>query len=251
MKKNCLPIAIASLCLTSLLPIQSVSAANPWFVGVGIGGGWINLPNSTTLANGVIAPPPFNQDRLSIHTNNTSQFQFSAGYAWESQQYFMPLKSIFIQYRHYNDVNITGTIQQFSLPEFTNYNYKLIYRADLVTIGTKINLMNVKSFSPYLSPSIGFVINHLNSYSETALPAVTPRISPNYNGNIATHFAAAVGVGLDYKVNERVTMTVGYDHVFQDKANTGPGEGSWSDTRITIGNINLDTVFASLTYHLS
>lgn len=230
------------------LPVPSGCAIDDaWFIGFGGGASWISLSGSTSVKNGSTFPPPFNQDRFTINNPSTGIVQLNVGYITNSLTTYFTSLSAYIQYRHYYGTNITGSIDQYSLPEFHNYNYSMSFEADLFTLNGKVGLVQISKIIPYLSGGIGFVNNHLNNYSETALPNVTPRISPAYQGNTHTNFALTLGAGFDLLVNRCTTLTLGYDHVFQGNIISGSGVTTWSGTKLNFGNANLDTVFVNMT----
>jgi len=117
-------------------------SSNAWFVGVGVGGAKMNVSKSSTnVSNGSLAAPPFNSDLYTIKDpSDKIVLQADVGYRWHRDQSFIPYTSLYFQYRHYNSSNITGSVYQYSLPEFLNYNYRLTYSADLLTINGKLNL---------------------------------------------------------------------------------------------------------------
>lgn len=230
-------------------PIGHVKHPNAWFVGLGGGASWISLPSSTSVINGAIVPPPFNQDTYTINNPSTGIAQLDAGYVWYIPRMYFPFYSAYIQYRHYFANNISGSIDQYSLPIFENYHYTMRYEADLFTINGKLGLFQLNQLLPYLSGGMGFIINHLNSYSESPTPNVTPRNSPAYQGNSNTQLALTLGAGLDFIINQCTTVTLGYDHVFQDNIKSGPGVATWSSTTLNFGNTKMDTLFINVTTH--
>ena len=223
-----------------------IKADNSWFVGVGGGTSWIGLPNNTTVLNGSGATPPSNRDNFSIKSASADVAEVMIGYRWEDDKTYFPSYDLYLQYRHYLDTGIKGTVTQYTLPGYTNYNYNINYDADLFTLTGKADLVDVKGFRPYLSAGVGAIINHLNDYSETALIGVTPRTNPNYNGNTSTSLAATLGAGIDYILTENTWLTLGYEHVFQGSIKSGPGAGSWSGTALNIGKVKMDTVFLNI-----
>lgn len=220
---------------------------NTWFIGIGGGYSWIHLPNSTSVPNGSFQTPPYDQDLFSINNPKTSMEQLQIGYRWHTQKQFFPYTHVFFQVRQYNTTDIKGTVEQYSIPEFLNYNYKINYQATLATINGKFDLIQINRFLPYISAGIGFMNNYVSDYTESALPNVTQRISPDYSGNTKTQLAYTLGVGVDYIITKNIWATLGFDHVFKTKLSSGSGAGSWSGTSLNFGNAQINTVFLNIT----
>jgi opacity protein-like surface antigen len=229
--------------------VATTSKSN-WFLSGGGGVGWISLNSYTAVPNGSFADPPYNNDLYSINSPNTTTAQVNFGYRWNRKKVFIPKTYLFLQYRHYFQRNITGNVQQYSLPEFLNYTYTMPYSADLVTLTGKFDLYEFKKILPYVSIGGGFIINTLSGYNETAFSGVTPRINPGFKGSQQLKGAVTLGAGFDFNFTKDVWATLGYEHVFQGSLVSGAGVGSWSQTNLNFGNIKMDNVFLTISANL-
>lgn len=235
----------------SLSSITSFANGTPSGLFMALGGGatWMGLANSASVPNG--APAPYNNDHYSIHTSTTSAFQYQLGYRWHREARYLPFINLYAQYMHFFKTTIDGTIEQYSLPEFKNYHYRLRNQSDLFTLTGKFDIIQYKCWLPYLSVGMGFIDNHLNDYNETPISAsITPRTSPNYGGKQQSHFAATLGLGIDYMITDILWATLGYEHVFQGSLKTGGGNGSWSGTHLSLGNEKMNTVFLNISLNV-
>lgn len=230
----------------SLPTIAATYHNEHWFLGAGVGANNTHLNHIATVPNGSFAPSPYDVDTFTIKNPSTQVItQLTGGYRWNKVNPYLPYASLFFQYRHYDGKNITGTVQQYSLPGFTNYSYKMKYRADLLTLTGKFNLIECKAFSPFVTVGTGVVLNSLNTYNETAFANVTPRINPAYQGNQHSNWAGTLGAGVDWLFKKELWLTLGYEHVFQGSLKS-TGTGSWSGTTLDFGTVKMDTVFLSL-----
>lgn len=244
-----LTITTTSYAHTLLNPLGGVTNQT-WFIGVGGGSAWINFSNRHTfIDNGSAFIPPMNQDAYSINSPTTGIAQINAGYSAHNANMHLNTFSAYIQYRHYFMSHISGSVTQYNLPEFVNYNYKMRYESDLFTINGKVGLVQWHQFIPHVSAGIGFIITHINDYTESPKPDVTARVSPAYQGKSSTQLALTLGAGIDFQVNKCTTVTFGYDHVFHGNTQSGSGLATWSGTSLNFGDTNLDTVFLNLTTH--
>lgn len=219
-----------------------------WFIGLGGGLAWNHFDESTaTVPNGSNATPPINNDLYSIQTpSNSAIEQLNVGYRWHQEKKFLPFYQVYFQYRHTNEVDVNGTIEQYSLPEFLNYTYSLNYATDLYTINGKFDLVQENRIMPYVAVGAGVIVTHLTNYTESAIPPVTARISPSFQGGTHTSLALIGGVGVDFILTKNMWLTLGYDHVFQDNASTEQGSSTWSGTKLSLGNVRADTVFLNI-----
>lgn len=225
------------------------SDENTWFIGAGAGMSWEHLTaDSTQVVNGLPYPYPSNYDHYSIHDLDNGNLQLDIGYRFVDRQCsYFPYIHAFLQYRSYINNDIKGTIEQFSLPEFTNYHYKMAYTADLLTINGKFDIVDYKHFMPYLLIGGGVVFNSVYDYTEEPTANVTPRVSPGYRTNRNTQLALVLGTGIDYNVTENAWISLGYEHVFQGSVKSGSGQSSWAGTRLDFGNVKMDTIYINFT----
>ena len=75
--------------------------------------------------------------------------QLGGGYQWQRDKKYLPYVSLGFQYTRIFPAKIQGSITQFSIPEFNNYNYQFSYDADLYTLKGKFDLIEFHSFLPY------------------------------------------------------------------------------------------------------
>jgi len=243
-------LSYASQSILAMTNLSAYPVGNTWYIGAGGGISWIHFPDNTTVSNGLPVSAPFNQDLFSIQTIKDSNVQMIAGYRWQNNTKFFPYSNVFFQYRSYINNDISGSVEQFSLPQFTNYDYQMKYSADLLTLNGKFDVLEYKKIMPYFSAGAGVIINSLYDYTEAPTANVTPRVSPGYTTNNSSHLALTLGAGLDYILTENNWITLGYEHVFQGSIKSGPGLSTWSATSLHFGNAKMDTVFVNFTMNL-
>jgi opacity protein-like surface antigen len=238
-------LQLTSNATTPVDHLTNLKNGNTWFVGIGSGLSQSHFSDSTTtVSNGSGATPPSQNDFLTIKKPNIAGIaQFTVGYRWQREKKFIPYYQIYFQYRHYLTTDVDGTVEQYSLPTFLNYNYSTSFDADLYTVNGKFDLVQFKNMMPYLAVGAGVIVTNLYRYSETAFPGVTQRTNPNYDDGRNQNLAVTLGAGIDITLTKNVWATVGYEHVFQGTAKTKQGSGSWSSTSLNLGHVHSDTVF--------
>jgi len=202
-----------------------------WFLGVGGGLTFSTLQNNSIyIQNGSpTAPPPYNLDTFSVASpSSAGTVDFFAGYGWKRPGEFFPDISLAARYQYLTSFNITGTIDQYSLPITVNYNYTLNNSANIFTLFGKFDIVEFHSFAPYVSLDMGMACDTLENYSEQSLAGVhLPRIY-GYGSNTAYNLTYGVGAGLDYFLNRRFSLSLGYEYDNLGTVSTKNGIGLYS-----------------------
>lgn len=244
-------LSITSVANAKKQVADNLTPNDSWFVAVGGGGTTLSMPSTVSVANGANVSSAYDYDVYSVQNPRTSLFQFLVGYGWHVERSFMPFFSTYFQYRHYMHANINGTVDQYNIPEFLNYNYEINYSADLFMLGGKFNLFRVQRVLPYVSVGLGAMLSHLSGYDETALANVTPRTSPAYGGNVTRKAAIALGLGFDVILNQSTWLTFGYEWLTQGNMVTGSGTGDdWQNTVLNFHNVKMNTLFVNISANL-
>lgn len=229
-------------------PVTPVSHSNAnWFMAIGSGAEFPLASANMYVKNGSFYPPPFDTDIYSATQNASASALLNAtvGRRWTRESKWFPAYSLGLFYQHSFTGNAGGTVTQYSDPEFTNYNYHWNPSSDILLASIKLNLYDKNQFSPYVTAGLGGAFNQ-SHYNETALPDVTPRISPDFSGS-SNQFAYNAGAGLDFRATNHLIINVGY--LYQNLGNiSGKGKGTWSSTSLNIGSYGLNEVVVGGTY---
>jgi opacity protein-like surface antigen len=247
-----------TLTKTNLKPQPSAAIANQeeivysrsgnWFAEIGVGQQWNRLNNSMLIANGSDFPAPFNLDIFTASNPSQTSLNVGGGYRWQRDALWFSAYGLGLSYKHIFSKDIQGTITEYSLPEFLNYDYSWSVDSDVVLATAKLNLLQKGRFSPYIKGGIGAAFNNTSHYSEYALPGVTPRISPAFADQDTSQFAYSAGAGLDFKFNTRLLLSIGYE--FQDLGNIASGYGvtTWAGQSLNLGRYSSNEVVLNLSY---
>lgn len=221
----------------------------------GIEGGYVkpSLKKSTTVLNGSTMTPPNNSDFYTINNpSNSSEFAGYAGYRFAREASFLPSVTLAGRYQHINKFSVNGTVQQYSLSDFTNYNYSFDLQSDVLTAQGKAELFQWHFFMPYLSAGIGTATNKFGNYNETAMSGIIARLSPAYANRSMTNFTYNVGAGIDFRFNQNFTASVNYEYADLGTVKSGRGEAdNWTGEELQIGLLRAQMISLSLFYQLS
>jgi opacity protein-like surface antigen len=219
-----------------------------WFASVGVGGAFPQLKSSLSVNNGSGFPAPYNEDRYSTTNNSEVIIGASAGRRWHQEDVWLPAVSFGGSYQHFFTTAAGGTVMQNSLPDFTNYNYQWGVSSNVVLATATLNLFQYNKISPYVNVGLGAAFNHANGYSESALPGVTPRISPNFAENTSGNFAYNLGVGVDLQPMPQFMASLGYLYQDLGAVSSGVGTQTWSGQSLRLGSYASNTLFMHVTY---
>lgn len=221
-----------------------------WFLAGDAGLLWSSSLNNVTVNNGSLFPPPQNLDIYTARTgSNDAMLALWGGYRWcQGEHPFFPALSLALRYEYVFSRTLNGNVIQYSLPEFNNYTYSLKANADVLSLYSKWDLFQFGKFSPYVDGGLGASFIHGYGYQESALPGVTPRISPAFASHSRTEFAYNFGVGLDVFWIPQIIMSIGYDFQFLGNLSSGVGQGPWSNAKLNIGRYGANTALISFTY---
>lgn len=220
-----------------------------WFLTIGGGGQFPQSKSNITVSNGSNFPSPFDVDTYSSHQHATNGLLLlSAGRRWALERPWIPAYSLGLYYQYLFPSKTSGTITQYSEPQFKNYNYQFNTTSNVLLASAKMNVYKINRLSPYISGGIGGAFNRLSNYQEIALPGVTPRISPAFASNTSNQFAYNAGAGLDLQLLPSLLVSVGYLYQHIGDATSGPGKRTWSNTSLNLGSLAQNEVVASVSY---
>ncbi len=224
-----------------------------WFLGASIGAAWPSLENHTTVANGSPQPKPYDYDYYTVkHSSATKDWSFYLGYRWlRDQAKWIPQYRVALRYQSLSTFRVSGTIEQYSLPDFVNYTYHANVYSNALTLFGKLDIYDFHSFEPYVSFGFGQANNQFSTYAEKPYPDIIARDNPAFHNRRSTNFTYDVGAGLDYIINKKVSVSLGYEYTnlggIRSSAGTGP---NWYGTALSLGNLSSNALLFTVFYQL-
>ncbi|ARM35193.1 hypothetical protein B0B39_17485 [Legionella longbeachae] len=229
--------------------LQSVfNAQGNWFISLGAGVQFPELHSQIQVNNGSVFSAPYNYDQYSITSDKGAVIAATVGRRWQKDHIWFPSYSLGLFWQYFFKTQLNGQITQYSLPQFTNYNYHFDFTSNLLLISGKMNLFKHGMFSPYINGGIGSSFNKVSNYNETALEGVTPRVSPGFRTANTSEFAYNIGAGIDIHLLSRFIFSLGY--IYQDLGPypSGNGTGTWSNQSLNPGSYHSNEILASMSY---
>lgn len=227
---------------------ENAQLAN-WFVSVGVGSAHPQFDSTMSVNNGSDAPSPFDQDIYSTHRRAGAVIDFSAGRRWMRDTKWLPAYSFGLACQTLFSTNVGDTVMQYSSPDFVNYKYKSNISSNVLSAFAKLNLVNYRFLSPFVTAGAGCAFNRSSGYSETALADVTARNNPEFASKTTSHFAYNLGAGIDFNVSKRLAISVDYKYLNLGKVTSGSGVGAWL-SQLNLGSLKAHEVFINATYFM-
>ncbi len=148
------------------------------------------------------------------HTHNTS-----VGGAWNVGVGFPFLEdSLAIELNLYGVSNtVEGEVWQYELLRFNNYTFSAPISSTRLMLDFKPSFVTSDDLSAYLIMGFGVAWNTA-SYYEEANPGTNARTAQSLSENTETVWAWDLGLGFDYEINEKLSLTAEYIYGFLKEA---------------------------------
>ncbi|MFI4955132.1 MAG: outer membrane beta-barrel protein [Gammaproteobacteria bacterium] len=226
---------------------------NGWFLGLGGGWLWPSVNKSTTVPNGSYVLSISNKDFYTINSpGSTGESSTYGGYRFALNNPTFPYFNLALRYQYLSNFNVNGLIEQYSLPRFNNYNYRLNLSSNIFTVQSTLDFYQYGPFSSYFSTGLGMGSSRLSGYKEQAVAGVIPRISPAYQNNTANNFTFNLGAGIDYQINPQVWVSLGYEYTNLGTINSNNGTGAnWTNEFLSLGTLTTNAIILGVYYQLS
>lgn len=219
-----------------------------WFVGAELGFLHPLKNNVMRINNGSFYPEPLNVDEYSVSRPDQTLLAFLVGQQWGRSDKWFPAYELALKYQHIFPQTINGSITQYSMPEFKNYEYTWDVGAEVLSLYSKLDLVKVGRIMPYIDAGLGISFNRSLGYQEAAYAGVTPRVSPAFSSHTDENFAYNVGAGVDVILTSKVIMSMGYEYQFFGQMVSGSGLSTWSGEKLNLGDLSTNSVTIGITY---
>ena len=144
---------------------------------------------------------------------------------------------------------------------FRNMNHKMVQqnatikhnvRADLFNLNFQYQFNNQNCFMPYITAGAGVSQNKFGDY--TVKDNTSDKIIYNEPANTHSQFAWNAGLGVDYKLNKKVSVGTNYKYVslgHVKSTGTGHDQNNNKENDPKKSRFNIHTVNLGLTYHFN
>ena len=246
---------ILSIVLCTYFPLSFATDyiyPSNWYVGGDLGIAMLSLSNSSaSVPNGNTDPALANTDLYSISKpGSTPLVSLQGGYRWTRVSPWFSNFTLGLRYQYLLSSKVSGSIEQYSDPTKTNYDYSLNFSTHVLSVLGKLTVYQHKHFAPYVTLGVGEAFNNVGGYSETAQGDVAARTSPGYQSKTAMNTAFSAGLGVDYIFNRKLSMSLGYEYANLGTLKTGNGSGTWSNSSLALGTLTSNTILLGVHYQL-
>lgn len=144
-------------------------------------------------------------------------------------------------------IEVSGSIWQFALPEYNNfdYQYKISHRRLLAK--TKLLTTSNTAIRPYVSGNIGIAFNKAKTYEEfPKIPEASP-MTPFENKQSNT-FTYGIGAGTDLTINEHSRVGLGYEFDDLGKVSLNPSPDQATTQTLKINHLYSHQIQVQFTF---
>jgi opacity protein-like surface antigen len=186
-------------------------------VTVSVGPNYINQPSAQSL---MLYPPFYNHYTVTSKNTRTVDSGLFVGVEYLMNERFNAQLGLSGYFN--SSFNVKGHIWQFALPIFDNSRYHYNVHHERFMLEGKIlsQLAQLPSLHPYISGQIGMAKNKARSYQEEVFVAQELAILPFANHS-KTSCAYGLGLGIDYELNQKIRLGMGYQFVNLGSASLG------------------------------
>lgn len=221
-----------------------------WFVSGDLGLLMPSLGNSsTTINNGSTTQPPTDIYLIS-KPGVAPTLALQGGYRWTRINPWFSSFSLGLRYQYLTSFKTSGTIQQYASAANTNYDYNLNVSAHVLSVLGKLDIYQFKHFAPYVTLGLGQAFANVAGYSESPLGDVIPRNSAGFQNKNNLNMTYSAGLGVDYKFNRKLSMSLGYEYANFGKLKTGNGSAAWSNQSLSLGALSSSAILLGLRYQI-
>ena len=190
-------------------------------------------------------PDRYHSDGL--NNNTVLGFEFGHEFQRVNQGWFSQTQ-IGLAYFLFSNTGVNGEVEQYSLPQFTNYayHYSLAREQFLAMLRTVVYQWNdlpflhhTVSLAPFVEGGVGLEIDSISSYTESPLPSTTiARDTPSFNSSTGYNYTLGLGMGAQWNAHWQTSFRWDWQH-------TAPTDNNSSNLQNTITGFS---VLASLGY---
>ena len=197
-------------------PLVAMAAIKPF---VSLDAGWSSFTNPDRVHH-VSFDPTYPSDQYQDHSaSNDGTVGITLGAHWQRQTQWLPGIDLGLRYQYYS-TTISGAVDEFSLPQFHDYDYSYSVMANTLMLASKIYLVEFHHFEPFISGSLGISFNQATNYSEAAL--VSPsRVTPSMAGGMHSNRAYTFGAGIRYNITDYAALSLAWQYAHLGYVDTG------------------------------
>lgn len=234
---------------------KSNSTQGEWtssfFLSGGVGDSFNRAEGTNTLATGAGWP---DDEYVTNTISDQPYFSVGGGYAWARPTDVIPYYSLGMKLNYISTSTISGYIDQYSLPEFRNYNFQYDVQLFNIMAMAKVDLYRWKNLMPYVTGGLGLTNYSTSQYLEIPTSNVTPRVSPGFGSASGSNFSYSFGAGIDYAFMQNLWLNVEFNYTDFGTVGTGDGQDYATLTDTNYDNealrhtLSATSVFLGLTY---
>lgn len=205
-------LATIFLCTAYATTQRNQDDPHHWFVEIGVGKSY------DYASSNVIVPMAGSSDYMIFQTDQAAAppfFSAGVGHLWSQKTNTLPFISVGLQYRYTSPIMMSGIIYevdggQIDLEQSLYSRYQI--KQQSCSVLTKVDLYRWQNLMPYFSFGLGASWNRINHFSSLAFDPLLDPLNLLTSADTTADFTYSLGVGIDYKVNQDLWLSLGYSY---------------------------------------
>lgn len=144
------------------------------------------------------------------------------------------------------EVNATGHVWEFSLPEFDNFIYHYRIQSSRIMLSSKLMTTIPTKIHPYLNAELGMGFNQARGFAQDRLVADSVPMIP-FNDHVEQSLSWALGVGFDIEINSKARIGLGYQFANLGKTKLGLTPSQATNNTLSLSNMYTHQLRVQLT----
>lgn len=155
-----------------------------------------------------------------------------------------------LSYHYFSPMSVNGNLKQGITPPYYQANYTYSINSSQFLAEAILRQAWYQALSPYFILGLGVAFNYAQNYS-TNVPAYLT-VTPSYSNNTTKSFSYALGLGLDYLIDPKLSIGIAYRFINLGFAGLGSGKIRYTSVsdKLNQSNLYINTLAVQLNYFI-
>lgn len=242
-------LILISVCLLSCY--FPVLLAHQAYVSLAVGLAKFDIPSAITIRNGSFYTNGMANDRYDTHQATKTTASLTTGLIFPHQSSWISQVWLGLSFQHFAKQDMGGNISQYALDQFKNYQYQWYRQVNTLMLVSRAVLPLTHHVDSFAQLGIGAATINMTGYQEQAANGIASRISPAFTDHHHLKATYAAQAGLQKSISDTMQISLAYQYQYFGRLNSGQGSGLWSQSLLSLKNVNAHMAMIGLTWHAS
>ena len=138
-----------------------------------------------------------------------------------------------------DNLNVTGVVNQFAMPDFDNFNFQYTTRSAAFFASARLESLFYELWRPYLNASLGASQNKSYAYQDTPrIEGAVPMLP--FSNHTETSLAYSLGFGFFLNAYAPLTLGLGYEFTDLGQSQLGVSPSQTTQQTMTLNHLYLN-----------